>query len=381
MAQRPRVTVLGSLNTDISVSVPRLPGPGETVLAAAPASIGTGGKGANQAVAAARLGASARMAGCCGDDQFGGRLRAALVAEGIDATGLRAIPGVASGLALITVDAAGENMIAVAPGANGLAGETEVAAAFSAPCDVLVLSAEIPVPVLAAALHRANAGGWKGDGGAGARGGKQGGWKGDGGAGARGGKQGASKGDDGARGGGRTVRTVLNLAPVPEGAGALLASQPDWLVVNAHEAAALLGAEAGDVTEAQAMAARLATGGSGAGAGRMGDPGSGAGPGGRYVVITLGAAGAVLAGPSVSAAVDGFSVSAVDTVGAGDAFVGALAVALAAGLGPAEAVRAACAAGAAATTRRGAQDGLPRPADVLAATGFRWPHTADDGRA
>jgi len=346
---RPRVTVLGSLNTDISVPVPHLPGPGETVLAAAAASIGTGGKGANQAVAAARLGASTRMVGCCGGDEFGGSLRAALVAEGIDVTGLRSVPGATSGLALITVDPAGENVIAVAPGANGLAGEEEVAAAFSAPCDVLVLSAEIPVAVLAAALRRANAGGWKGGGGAVARGGE-----------------------------GR-VRTVLNLAPVPEGAGRLLAGQPDWLVVNAHEAGILLGAEAADAAQAQAMAVRLAAGetGPGAGAAPLADPGSGAGPGGRHAVITLGGAGAVLAGPAVAAAIDGFRVRAVDTVGAGDAFVGALAVALASGLDPAEAVRAACAAGATATTRRGAQDGLPRPASVLAATGFRWPEVSD----
>ena len=148
----PRVTVLGSLNTDISVPVPHLPGPGETVLAAAAASIGTGGKGANQAVAAARLGAATRMVGCRGDDEFGGRLRDALAAEGIDVAGLRTVPGAASGLALITVDPAGENVIAVAPGANGLASEAEVAAAFSAPCDVLVLSAEIPVPVLEATV-------------------------------------------------------------------------------------------------------------------------------------------------------------------------------------------------------------------------------------
>ena len=352
---RPRVTVLGSLNTDISVPVPHLPRPGETVLAAAAASIGTGGKGANQAVAAARLGAYTRMVGCCGDDEFGGRLRAALVAEGIDVTGLRSVPGATSGLALITVDPAGENVIAVAPGANGLAGEEEVAAAFSVPCDVLVLSAEIPVAVLAAALHRANARGWKGDRG----------WKGGGGAVARGGE-------------GR-VRTVLNLAPVPEGAGRLLAGQPDWLVVNAHEAGILLGAEAADAAQAQAMAVRLAAGetGPGAGAAPLADPGSGAGPGGRHAVITLGGAGAVLAGPAVAAAIDGFRVPAVDTVGAGDAFVGALAVALASGLDPAEAVRAACAAGATATTRRGAQDGLPRPASVLAATGFRWPEVSD----
>ena len=326
MAQRPRVTVLGSLNTDISLPVPRLPGPGETVLATAAASVGTGGKGANQAVAAARLGAATRMVGCCGDDEFGARLRAALTAEGIDVAGLRSVAGAASGLALITVDPAGENMIAVAPGANGLAGGAEVAAAFREPCDTLVLSAEIPAPVLAAALRQANAGG-----------------------------------------GERRVRTVLNLAPVPDGAAALLADRPGWLVVNAHEAAALLGREAGDVAEAQAMAAQLAAGEAGPGSG------AGAGPDGRYVVITLGAEGAVLAGPAVAAAVGGFRVPVVDTVGAGDAFVGALAVALAAGLDPAGAVRAACAAGAAATTRRGAQEGLPRPADVLAATGFSWP--------
>jgi ribokinase len=327
MAQRPRVTVLGSLNIDISLPVPHLPGPGETVLATAAASFGAGGKGANQAVAAARLGAATAMVGCCGEDEFGARLRAALTAEGIDVTGLRPVAGAASGLALITVDPAGENVIAVAPGANGLAGEAEVAAAFRAPCDVLVLSAEIPAPVVAAALRRANAGGRTGDGGAVARGGE--------------GK----------------VRTVLNLAPVPAEAAGLLTGGPDWLVVNAHEAAALLGAEPPGVAEARAMAGRLA-------AGETGE---------RYVVITLGGAGAVLAGPSVSAAIEGFRVPVVDTVGAGDAFVGALAVALAAGLDPAGAVRAACAVGAAATTRRGAQDGLPRPADVLAATGFAWP--------
>src|SRR5215831_14088992 len=98
MAQRPTVTVLGSLNTDISLLIPHLPGPGETVLAAAEAVLGGGGKGGNQAVAAARLGASARMAGCCGDDDFGARLRAGLAAEGIDVGGVRPVAGVSSGL-------------------------------------------------------------------------------------------------------------------------------------------------------------------------------------------------------------------------------------------------------------------------------------------
>jgi ribokinase len=333
MAQRPAVTVLGSLNTDISLLVPHLPEPGETVLASAAATFGAGGKGANQAVAAARLGAAVSMVGCCGDDEFGARLRAGLAAEGVGVTGLRAVPGVASGLALITVDPAGENSIAVAAGANGLAGDLEVAAAFAQPCDVLVLSAEIPVPVLGAALRRARADG---------------------------------------------VRTVLNLAPVPEGAPGLLAECPGWLVVNAQEAAALAGP------------GWKGGGGADARGGGQGDPdgappqdeaelgrdaaaGLAAGLGGGHVVVTLGAAGAALAGPSGTAAVPGFAVTAVDTVGAGDAFVGALAVALASGLGPADAVTAACAAGAAAATRRGAQSALPRPADVLAATGFSWP--------
>jgi ribokinase len=330
MARRPAVTVLGSLNTDISLPVPHLPGPGETVLAAAAATFGAGGKGANQAVAAARLGAAARMVGCCGDDEFGARLRAGLAAEGIGVTGLRAVPGVASGLALITVDPAGENSIAVAAGANGHAGAAEVAAAFAEPSDVLVLSAEVPVPVLGAALRRARAEG---------------------------------------------VRTVLNLAPVPEGAAGLLAEgRPDWLVVNAQEAAAL-AARAPDGGPVEAVAAAPpadAAGAPGDALARAGDIAAGlaAGLRGGHVVVTLGAAGAVLAGPSGTAAVPGFRVTAVDTVGAGDAFVGALAVGLASGLEPAAAVTAACAAGAAAAARRGAQESMPRPDDVRAATGF-----------
>jgi ribokinase len=331
----PRVTVVGSLNTDISLAVPHLPGPGETVLSPAGADIGAGGKGANQAVAAARLGAAVRMVGCCGDDEFGTGLRAGLAAEGVDAGGVRVVTGAASGLALITVDAAGENAIAVAAGANGLAGPDEVAAAFAAPCEALVVSAEIPAVVLAGVLSRARQAG---------------------------------------------TTCVLNLAPAPDGAAGLLAGGVDWLVVNEQEAAAVLGRPLAGPGEAPAAASALARMGAG------------------NVVITLGAAGAVLArapdtpGPEMAGApggpgadvagapgatgavaVPGFSVASVDSVGAGDAFVAALAVALAAGVGPADAVRAACGAGAAATTCRGAQAALPRPADVLAATGAPWP--------
>ena len=160
------------------------------------------------------------------------RSRSALEAAGVNITAVRVLAGVPSGLALITVDATGENSITVAPGANGQAGPAEAAAAAAAAGDALVLSAEIPVPVLAAALDRARGG---------------------------------------------HVLTVLNLAPAPPDASGLLEAGVDWLVVNAPEAAAILGRPVADPAAAQAAAADLA----GAGAG--------------HVVITLGPDGAVLA--------------------------------------------------------------------------------------
>lgn len=115
---------------DISVTVPALPGPGATVLGG-PAAFAPGGKGANQAVAAARLGTGAnvhvRMVGCAGDDDFGRALRRALAAEGVDDRAVRTVPGVPTGIAMITVDEAGENIITVAPGANHEVGAPEIA--------------------------------------------------------------------------------------------------------------------------------------------------------------------------------------------------------------------------------------------------------------
>ena len=241
----PRVTVLGSLNMDISVSVPRLAGPGETVLGA-DARLQPGGKGANQALAAARLGASVRMVGCCGADDFGVACRAALRDGAVNVTAVRVIQQASTGLALISVDPAGENSIIVAPGANGLAGPAEAAAALAGPADALVLSAEIPVAVLTEALRRARAAG---------------------------------------------VRTVLNLAPVPPEAGPLLAAGVDWLVVNAPEAGVLLGQPVTGPDGARSAAEALA------------------GKGPRHVVITLGPAGAVLGGVAGPHAVPGFSVA------------------------------------------------------------------------
>ncbi len=326
MPERPQVTVLGSLNMDISVTVPRLPGPGATVLGSA-ARFTPGGKGANQAVAAARLGGEVRMVGCVGDDDFGRQLLANLRAEGINADAVRTEPSAPTGLALIAVDEAAENLIIVSPGANHHVGPADVDAAIATNSDILVISAEIPAEAITRALTHQG-------------------------------------------------RTIVNLAPAPDNAPALVATAGgnlDWLVVNESEAAAILGRQVSGLADATQAAAELIR----------------RGP--RHAVVTAGAHGAVLASspgspgsrgsasspsaesPDHTQVIDGFRVRAVDTVGAGDTFVGALAVALAAGVPAAEAVRAATAAGATAVTRPGAQAGMPRPADILAATGVPWP--------
>lgn len=332
MASGVRLTVLGSLNMDISVTVPRLPAPGATVLGGE-AVYAAGGKGANQAVAAARLGASVRMVGCVGDDDFGAQLRAALRADGVDDGGVRTVAGAPTGLAMITVDESGENTIAVAPGANRDVGPAEIAALAAGPeaaagrcaavaggppafAEALVISAEIPLAAIMAALALDGPG-----------------------------------------------PRILNLAPAPSSAAGLLASGIDWLVVNESEAASVLGKPVRGLANAVSAAAELAATGT------------------CHAVVTAGAAGAAYcsepdedggaAGKAV--AVPGFRIHAVDTVGAGDTFVSALAVTLAAGILPEDAVRAACAAGAAAATRPGTQSGMPRPAEIRDVTGFSWP--------
>lgn len=307
----PRMAVIGSLNMDVSVAVRRLPGRGETVLGSR-AVFAPGGKGANQAVAAARLGGTVRMAGCTGDDEFGARIRAALAAEKVDIGGVRVVPGCASGLALITVEDAGENTIAVAPGANSMAGDREIAAALAGSCDLLVASAEIPAAALASALAAARAG---------------------------------------------QVPCLLNMAPAPPEAAALVQGGVDWLVVNESEAAAILGRAVSGLADAGSAARELCQ------------------LGAVRAVVTAGSHGAALAvaGAAGAQAIPALRVVSVDSAGAGDAFVGALAVAVAAGLPPGPAVHAACAAGATAATRRGVQDALPSPRQILAATGLNWP--------
>jgi ribokinase len=249
------------------------------------------------------------MAGCVGDDDFGRRLLANLRHEAIDASEVRVVADTPTGLAMISVDRAGENIITVAPGANHEVGEQDVAAADGDSDAVLVICAEVPVPAIRAALARS----------------------------------------------GRAA-CVLNLAPAPDEAAAIVADGVDWLVVNETEAAAVLGQPVEGLAGAARAVADLVTRGA------------------RHAVVTAGAHGAAYAAQDGEPeTIDPYRVEAVDTVGAGDAFVGALAVALAAGVPAADAVRAASAAGATAATRPGAQAGMPRPADIQGVTGLSWP--------
>ncbi|WP_242884230.1 ribokinase [Actinomadura litoris] len=293
MAEPVRLLVVGSVNMDLTVTVPRLPGCGETVLGFE-ATHGPGGKGANQAVAARRLGAAVRMAGLVGDDAHGAELRAALAAEGVDASGVGVAPGTATGIAMIMVRPDGDNAIAVAPGANAALGP-DVRQAVAGGGSALLLQLEIPVAACEAAAGEARRHG---------------------------------------------MLVALNAAPAPVAVDAPVARllrSVDLLIVNEGEAAAL----GGD--------------GTAAGLRRLGPD---------RVVVTLGADGAAGADAEGAFRVAAFPVPAVDAVGAGDAFCAALTVAVAAGLPLRAAARRACAAGALAVTRRGAQGSLPRAADV-----------------
>ena len=294
--------MVGSSNTDMVVRVPTLPRPGETVLG------GTfftarGGKGANQAVAAARAGGSVAMIGCVGDDAFGDDTLAALGAEGIAVEGIRRVAAVPSGVALILVGEEGENCIAVASGANALLGPEEAArcAEHLSADGVLLVQLETPLETVVAASRAARRAG---------------------------------------------ARVILNPAPARELPDELL-TLVSVLTPNESEAARLAGipvnAERGLERAASALLAR------GVGA----------------VVVTLGAAGAYVATAEHRETLSGWPVEARDTTGAGDVFNGALAVALAEGLPVRAAAYFANAAAAISVTRDGAQPAAPRRAEIL----------------
>ena len=297
----PRVLVVGSANIDLVAAVERLPAPGETV------SEGTllvthGGKGANQAVAARRLGAEVRLLGCVGADASGAEIRAGLEAEGVGIAGLATAPDAATGTALIVVDARGQNQIAVAPGANRRLPpsaverwETDFAWA-----DVVLCQLETPVETVVRALELARA---------------------------------------------RGKLTILNPAPVRD-LDRSVWPLVDYLTPNESEAARLGGVSVAGPEEAAVVARALRARGA------------------RAVIVTLGARGALASGPAGDLVVPAFPVTAVDTTAAGDAFNGALAVGLAEGAALWPALRLATAAAALACTKRGARPSLPGRAEV-----------------
>jgi len=285
------VVVVGSINVDLTVRAPRLPGRGETVTGGT-AHRGGGGKGANQAVAAARAGAAVALVAAVGDDDLGAAAVAELRAEGVDVDGVATVAGAATGIALIVVDAAGENQIAVASGANHRLEAAAVEAALrggrAGAC--VLISFEIPdAAVLAGARHA------------------------------------AARDDAGAP-------LLVNPAParpLPDG----LAACAPILTPNQHEAHALCG-EADPHGAALALAALT----------------------GAPAIVTLGADGALVADPGGAVSHHPAPrVAAVDATGAGDVFNGVLAAALADGSPLRDAVDRAVQAAAESVTRAGAR--------------------------
>ncbi|MDP9395893.1 MAG: ribokinase [Actinomycetota bacterium] len=286
------VLVLGSANMDVLMAVSALPKGGETVLGG-DIVFRPGGKGANQAVAAALADARVAMAGCVGDDDYGTATRAALAEAGVDVTLLRATAHRRTGLAVVLVAPDGENAIAVASGANHalVPRDADLWASAVRRAGVLLMQMELPVDVVVRAVDIAADAG---------------------------------------------TPVVLNLAPAVHVPQATLA-RLTVLVVNRAEASYLLGHDLPDLAALCRAADRL----------------RGLGP--RAVVVTAGGAGAVLADAGGAVHLPAATVDVVDTSGAGDAFVGVLAAALSGGRTLREAVVAATEAGAVAVQSRGAR--------------------------
>ncbi|GAA1978894.1 ribokinase [Isoptericola halotolerans] len=295
------IVVVGSVNADLVTRVPAHPAPGETVLADG-MTVLPGGKGANQAVVAARLGGDVALVGAVGTDAFAAAALPGLRRAGVDLSALATVPG-PTGVALVSVDDDGENAIVVVPGANGSVDATTVArhTELVAGAAVVVVQGEIPVAGTDTAARAA------------------------------------------------TGRVLLNLAPVvPVGRGTLALADP--LVVNAGEAWRLLTEAGRPVPEGEPFAVVT----------ELRDLGP------RSVVLTLGGAGAVaLDDDGAPVVVPAPVVQAVDTTGAGDAFVGALAWRLAEGDALVDAVRTAVRVGAFSVTAHGAQPSFPTAGDEL----------------
>lgn len=298
-----KVVVIGSLNMDLVTRAPRLPKGGETLIGQSFTTV-SGGKGANQAVAAARLGARVSMIGCVGNDAYGEALRGALLAEQVDCQAVSTVDG-SSGVALIVVDDNSQNTIVIVPGANG-ALSAEAIDRFDSviqAADVLICQLEVPDASVGHALKRG-------------------------------------------RELGKTV--ILNPAPVSRPLPSDWYASIDYLIPNESEASALSGLSVDSLETAQAAATRLIAMGAG------------------KVIITLGAQGSLFADGQRFEHFPAPVVKAVDTTAAGDTFVGGFAAALAAGQDEVQAIRFGQVAAALSVTRAGAQPSIPALSEVQA---------------
>ena len=292
------IVVLGSVNADLALRCERLPRPGETVHGEDFQTV-PGGKGANQAVAAARLGGRVEFVGCVGDDAFGAEARTTLEREGIGTAGLRTQAGVPTGVAMILVERSGQNSIALAAGANAMLDVAQVdgSAAAIACASLLVCQLESPLGAVQHAIGIARRHG---------------------------------------------VPVLLNPAPARPLAPALL-GEVDILVPNESEAALLIGAS-GTLDPVRAASALR-------------------GQSTATVIVTLGGEGVCIADERGTRRWPAPRVQAVDTTGAGDTFIGAFAVARQEGLGTDEAVRFAQRAAALSVMRAGAMASMPTRAE------------------
>ncbi len=296
------IVVVGSLNMDLVVRMPQIPRPGETLLGGVFKTF-PGGKGANQAVAAARLGAHVTMIGCVGEDAFGKEMLATLARENIDTAHILLNPEAATGVALIQVDAQGQNSIAVASGANFRLTGTDVEKAMQSigKFDALVMPLETPLETIYAAAITAFR---------------------------------------------RGAKVLLNPAPAQVLEQELL-ELIDVLLPNEYEIALMTGVQLqapGDIRLAAEKLLSLGT---------------------KNLIVTLGDRGAALFNVSgQETLIPACPVQAVDTTAAGDCFVGALAVGLCEGKSLPAAAEFASAAAALSVTRAGAQPSLPRREEV-----------------